>query len=462
MFYKLLKRQRVITDLYKKYNTLEIISCKNNLLKFKQSVKCYCSEAKLAKQEICNVGTIGHVDHGKTTLTAAITKHLSEIYKHCKYVSYNEIDKAPEEQQRGITINIAHIGYMTKKRRYSHTDCPGHADFIKNMISGASQMEGAILVVAADDGPMPQTKEHLLLIKQIGIKHVVVYINKVDLADEEICELIEIEIRELLTTYGFNGVDTPVIRGSALLALNGDKSEIGVPSVELLLNALDDIPIQERDYKSPFIVPIDNIFTIPGRGTVVVGTVVKGTIKKGEAADLLGFNEKMQTHVSDLQIFRKSVPIAHAGDNIGILLRGIKLNCIRRGMILCKSNSLDLTNHFEVQFYLLSEAEGGRRNSLPLNGFCTMIYCTTWNVYSRFDFLLPDGINMLMPGEFATARLTLMFRMPVMDGQVFTVREKSQTIGTGKITKVLKEIPVDKRKMNLIKVKFDKDCTPAS
>ncbi|XP_076650184.1 elongation factor Tu-like isoform X2 [Halictus rubicundus] len=444
----------IVTDLYKKYNIRQIISCKD-LLKFKQSVQYYCTEAKSAKEEICNVGTIGHVDHGKTTLTAAITKHLSEIYKDCKYVSYNEIDKAPEEQKRGITINIAHIGYMTKKRRYSHTDCPGHADFIKNMISGASQMEGAILVVAADDGPMPQTKEHLLLIKQIGIKHVIVYINKVDLADEEICELIEIEIRELLSAYGFNGIDTPVIRGSALLALNGDKSEIGVPSIELLLNALDNIPTQERDYASPFIVPIDNIFTVPGRGTVVVGTMVKGTIKKGEAVDLLGFNEKMSTYVSDIQIFRKSVPVAQAGDNIGILLRGIKLKSIRRGMLLSKSNSLNLTNHFEVQFYLLSEEEGGRRNSLPLNGFCTMIYCSTWNVYSRFDFLLPAGTNMLMPGEFATARLTLLFRMPVIDGQVFTVRERNQTIGTGKVTKVLEEIPVHKRKMHQVKVKFD-------
>nr|XP_033333012.1 elongation factor Tu-like [Megalopta genalis] len=459
MFHKLLKPQRDIIHLYRKYSILVGVTYKSNLRKFiKQNIQCYYSTDNSLKQEICNIGTIGHVDHGKTTLTAAITKYLSEINKDCKYVPYDEIDKAPEEKKRGITINIAHIGYKTKKRQYAHTDCPGHADYIKNMLSGASQMDGAIMVVAADDGPMPQTKEHLLLIKSIGIKHIIVYINKIDLADDEIGDLVEIEVRELLSEYGYNGTMTPFIRGSALLALNGDKSKIGVPSIQLLLDTLDDhIPTVKRDYTSPFMLPIDNIFTVPGRGTVVIGTLTKGTIKKGMAADLLGFDEKQKTSISDIQIFQKSVPEARAGENVGTLIRGIKLNSVRRGMILCASNSLNISNHFEANFYLLSPQEGGRQHSLPRNGFCTTIFCSTWNTYCRFDFLLPGGVDILMPGEITTARLTSMFCMPVTEGQFFTVRENKRTIGAGQVMKVFKQIQVDKRKMHKVKVNFDEE-----
>ncbi|XP_031828257.1 elongation factor Tu, mitochondrial-like isoform X2 [Nomia melanderi] len=331
--------------------------------------------------------------------------------------------------------------------------CPGHADFIKNMISGASQMDGAILVVAADDGPMPQTKEHLLLISQLEIKHLIVYINKVDIVDKDIIELAEMETRELLDKYGFNGINTPFVCGSALLALNGDKSEIGVPSVQLLLNALDNhIPTTSRDYAAPFVLPIDDVFSVPGRGTVVVGTLTQGSIAKSAEAHMVGFDVKLDTHISDIQVFKKSVPKAYAGQNIGVLLRGIKLGSVRRGMVVCQKNSVTPTNHFEAQFYLLDKSEGGRQKPIAVNGFSTLIFCSTWNVYCRFDFLLPPGVDMLMPGEFATAKLTLLYRMPIAEGKVFTVREHNLIIGTGKITKVHKPITFEKDKLHMIKV----------
>ncbi|XP_076248783.1 elongation factor Tu-like isoform X2 [Calliopsis andreniformis] len=444
----LIQSKNVIKNLCRKYYSLQLSSKNGNVLKYNQNIRYCYNGIDSTKKETCNVGTIGHVDHGKTTLTSAITKYLSELNKSCKYVSYKEIDKAPEEKQRGITINIAHVGYSTSKRHYAHTDCPGHSDFIKNMISGASQMDGAILVVAADDGPMPQTKEHLLLIKQIGISHVVVYINKADLADEEISELVEIEVRELLSTYGFDSEKTPVILGSALLALNGDTSKFGTPSIKLLLDALDDyIPVPERDYTSPFVLPIDNVFTVPGRGTVVVGTLKRGVIKKGTEADLLGFDEKLKTSISDIQ---KSVPEACAGQNIGVLLRGIKMHCVRRGMIISQRNSLNLSNHFEAQLYLMSKDEGGRQTPIKPSGYSTMIYCSTWTIFCRFDLLLPPEMKMLMPGEFATTRLTLRCNMPVLPGQNFTIRENKSTIGTGKITKVLKSVILENGKLNKV------------
>lgn len=398
---------------------------------------------------VCNVGTIGHVDHGKTTLTAAITKYLSELNQNCKYVSYDEIDKAPEEKARGITINIAHVGYATEKRRYAHTDCPGHADFIKNMISGASQMDCAILIVAADDGPMPQTMEHLLLAKQIGIKYLVVYINKADVADSEMLDLVEIEVRELLENYGFDSENTPFIRGSARLALNGETSEFGVPSVKNLLNALDSyLPDPSRDYTSPFVLPVDNVFNVPGRGTVVVGTIKQGTMKKNMHCHLLGFDEKFKTSVSDIQIFQNSVPEAKAGENVGILIRNVKHTCVRKGMLLCPLNTLNISNHFEAQMYLLSQGEGGRTKPVPRNGYCTQLYCSTWSIYGRFDLLLPEGTNMLMPGEQTTMRLTLLDKMPIIVGQNFTVREHRTTVATGRITKVMESLFFDKKKMN--------------
>ncbi|XP_043475773.1 elongation factor Tu-like [Leptopilina heterotoma] len=400
---------------------------------------------------VCNVGTIGHVDHGKTTLTAAITKYLSEINKDCKYVSYDEIDKAPEEKARGITINIAHVGYSTEKRRYAHTDCPGHADFIKNMISGASQMDGAILIVAADDGPMPQTKEHLLLAKQIGIKYIVVYVNKADVSDDEMMDLVEIEVRELLSNYGFDSDNTPFIRGSALLALKGDTSEYGVPSVKNLLNAMDDyLPNPTRDYTSPFVLPVDNFFNVPGRGTVVVGTIKQGIMQKNMHCHLLGFDEKIKTSVADIQVFQKSIPMAKAGENVGVLIRGVKHNAVRKGMILCLINTLTISNHYEAQMYLMSTQEGGRTKPIPVNGFCTQVYCSTWSIYGRFDLILPGGSQILMPGEHATTRITFLDKMPVMVGQNFTVREQKRTIATGRITKVMDSLHVDKKKINRV------------
>ncbi|KAK0173355.1 hypothetical protein PV328_006568 [Microctonus aethiopoides] len=401
------------------------------------------------EEKICNIGTIGHVDHGKTTLTAAITKVIAEEFKTCKYVSFDEIDKAPEEKARGITINIAHVGYSTKLRRYAHTDCPGHADFIKNMMSGASQMDGAILLVAADDGPMPQTREHLLLAKQLGVKYIVVFINKADVVDEELLDLVEIEVRELLTEFEYDGLETPCIRGSALLALKGDQSEYGVPSIIRLMNAVDSfIPIPERDYKSPFLLPIDNIMNIPGRGTVVVGTLKRGIMKKNAPADLLGFDNDTRTSVSDIQIFRKSVPQAVAGENIGVLLRGVKYTSVFRGMMLCQKDSLQSSNHFEAQMYLMHTDEGGRRRPLPAFGHCTPVYSATWSVQCRFDLMLEDDSGMLMPGEQCKTKLSLVRRMPMVIGQSFTIREGRNTIATGIVTKILKPLLINKRKLN--------------
>ncbi|KAG8041320.1 hypothetical protein G9C98_002308 [Cotesia typhae] len=404
-------------------------------------------------EQICNIGTIGHVDHGKTTLTAAITKVLSEEFKNCKYVPFDQIDKAPEEKARGITINIAHVGYSTKLRRYAHTDCPGHSDFIKNMISGASQMDGAILVVAADDGTMPQTREHLFLAKQLNIKHIVVFINKADLVDDELLDLVEIEVRELLTDLGFDGISAPVIRGSALLGLNDDNSKLGVPAIKDLLDAVDNyVPTPKRDYDSPFLLPIDNVISVPGRGTVVVGTIKRGIIKKNAPADLLGFDEQTRTTVGDIQIFQKSVPQALAGENVGILLRSVKFNNVFRGMMLCQKDSLLSTNHFEAQMFLIETAEGGRHRPLPASGHCSPIYSSTWSVQCRFDLMLGQGNNMLMPGEQCSTKLTLIKRMPMMVGQTFTVREGRNTVATGQITKLLKPLIVDKRKLNQVVV----------
>lgn len=332
----------------------------------------------------CNVGTIGHVDHGKTTLTAAITKVLAKDGA-AKYVSYDEIDKAPEEKARGITINAAHIGYATKKRHYAHTDCPGHADYVKNMISGASQMDGAILVVAATDGTMPQTREHLLLAKQVGIEKIVVFINKADLADTESLELVELELRELLHDFGFDGVDCPVVCGSALLALQGDQSEMGEPSVRRLLDAIDEyFPQPTRDTTSPVLMPIDNAFTVPGRGTIVVGTVKRGTLQRNHDVSLLGFDQNIKTSVGDVQIFRKSVPQVQAGDNVGVLLRGLKIASVQRGMLLCALGTETISNHFDGSMYLLSKGEGGR--SRPLTSkYIQQIFSRTWNVPCRID-----------------------------------------------------------------------------
>ncbi|XP_034938901.1 elongation factor Tu-like [Chelonus insularis] len=413
------------------------------------AVKKNFSSERKAEDLMCNIGTIGHVDHGKTTLTSAITKVLSEEMKSCQYVSFDEIDKAPQEKSRGITINIAHVGYATKLRRYAHTDCPGHADFIKNMISGASQMDGAILLVAADDGTMPQTREHLFLAKQLGINHIVVFLNKADLVDDELLDLVEIEVRELLCHFGFDGYESPVIRGSALLALKGDKSKYGVPSILKLMDAVDAyIPTPKRDYESPFILPIDNVLNVPGRGSVVIGTLQRGVMKKNKPADLLGFDVESKTMISDIQIFQKSVPEAVAGENVGVLIKNIKSASVSKGMMLVERNSVVSSNHFEAQLYLVETAEGGRRKPLPVYGYCSPIFSITWSVSCRFDLMLEDESNMLMPGEQCTTKLTLVRKMPMIIGQTFTVREGRSTIATGKITKILKPLVVNKKKIN--------------
>ncbi|KAG7211955.1 hypothetical protein KM043_011163 [Ampulex compressa] len=314
-------------------------------------------------------------------------------------------------------------------------------------------MDGAILLVAADDGPMPQTKEHLLLTKQVGVEHIVVFINKADLADSEILDLVEIEIRELLCSYGFDGTKTPVIRGSATLALQGDTSCYGIPAIKELIDTLDSyIPSPERDYTSPFLLPIDNVFTVPGRGSVVVGTLKQGTLKKNMEAEILGFDGRLNTIISDIQIFQNSVPMALAGENVGVLLRGIKLSTIRRGMLICKRGSMNLSNHYESQMYLLNAEEGGREKPLQAAGFCATLFSATWTQYCRFDFILPSGTVMMMPGEHGTVRLTFRLKMPMLEGQAFTVREHKRTIATGRITKILKSIEFDKSKMNQVQI----------
>jgi len=412
-----------------------------------QNLRSFSSDAAPLKH--ANIGTIGHIDHGKTTLTAAITQVLAKEGL-AKFVSYDHIDKAPEERARGITINIAHVEYSTKNRHYAHTDCPGHADFIKNMISGTSQMDGAIIVVAATDGQMPQTREHLLLARQIGLKHLVVYINKADLADEEMLELVEIEMRELLSDYGFDGENTPVVYGSALLALRGDESTYGVPSIKKLLDTVDEyIPTPERDLTSPFWLPVDNAFTVPGRGTVVVGTIKKGKVNKGDEADLMGHGHGKKTVVTDVQVFRKSVPTAFAGDNVGLLLRSVKLDQVQRGMVLAASKSVALVNHFRAQVYFLTKGEGGRSRPV-ISGYIQQIFSATWNISCRLD--LPSEKDMLMPGDHATVYLTLLKKMVVEPGQSFTIRENNVCVATGIITDTMGTLPLPKDNLSYVKI----------
>lgn len=393
--------------------------------------------SNLAEKPHCNVGTIGHVDHGKTTLTAAITKIL-EKEGNAKYISYDDIDSAPEEKGRGITINVAHVNYQTQLRHYAHTDCPGHADYIKNMISGASQMDGAILLVAATDGQMPQTLEHLLLAKQIGIKHIVVYINKADLVDKDTLELVELEVRELLQDFGFDGNESPVIFGSALEALNGVESENGVQSIQRLLEALDKfVPTPVRDYTSPFEMPIDNIFSVPGRGTVVTGTIKQGTMTKGSEAEVLGFNQELKTQINGLQVFKKSVPEAKAGENVGVLVKNLKMHDLERGMILCARNSKKISNHYMANLYFLTKTEGGRSRPI-VSKYIQQLFSTTWNCAARID-LLP-GEAMFMPGQHGLVHLTLIKKMVMCVGQPFTIRENNLTVATGIITEKLESL----------------------
>ncbi|CAK1547638.1 unnamed protein product [Leptosia nina] len=420
------------------------------------NIRDYSTQKNLVVEEKkhCNVGTIGHVDHGKTTLTAAITKVLSKEGT-TKYIPYDKIDKAPEEKARGITINAAHVGYSTKNRHYAHTDCPGHADYIRNMISGTSQMDAAILVVAATDGPMPQTREHLLLAKQVGVQYILVFINKVDLVDEEVLDLVEIEMRDMLTDFGYDGNNIPIIKGSALKALNDDPSDIGVPSINHLLDSLDNhVPTIVRDLESPFLMPIDKAFTVPGRGTVVVGTIKRGVMKKNDEAHLMGFGIKVKTTLSDMQIFRSSVLEAIAGDNVGVLLRSIKLRSVESGMLLCAAGSEEMSNHFKAKIYFLARSEGGRKKPV-FSKYSQQMFSGTWNIACRID--LEPTIEMLMPGDHAEVYLTLLEGMVMTTGQPFTIRENNVTVATGIVTETLKTIDVPNGKLGRVELNLSKE-----
>ncbi|XP_045121066.1 elongation factor Tu-like [Portunus trituberculatus] len=393
----------------------------------------------------CNVGTIGHVDHGKTTLTAAITKVLQRTGQS-NFVSYDEIDRAPEEKKRGITINTAHVSYSTNLRHYAHTDCPGHADYVKNMISGASQMDGAILVVAANDGQMPQTREHLLLARQAGVERVVVFVNKADLVDEEYLELVEIEMRELLDHFGFDGTDAPFVYGSALLALEGDNGPLGEQSIHKLLEVMDTyLTPPTRDLTSPFLLPLDNYFSVPGRGSVVTGTLKQGVLERGADAELLGFDRRIKTVATDVQVFRKKVQSARAGENVGVLLRGVRIEALARGMSLCALGSKKYVNRFESTIYFLSSGEGGRRRPIT-SAYIQQMFSNTWNITCRID--LPAGVAMIMPGEHNTVEVTLLQRMVLSLGQSFTIRENNVTVATGMVTQLLPSVTIPAKRLD--------------
>jgi len=401
------------------------------------------------EREHCNVGTIGHVDHGKTTLTAAITKILSKS-GNTSYRSYDQIDRSPEERKRGITIHATHVNYSSDKRHYAHTDCPGHADFMKNMICGASQMDGAILVVDTNDGPMPQTKEHVLLCKQIGVKHMVVFLNKAETADKEIIELVELEVRDLLTDIGYNGESIPVVVGSALLALNGDTSELGEPSVKKLIQTIDEhIVVPQRDLKAPFLLPIDSHFNVHGRGTIVVGTLDRGVLKKNANAELIGFDQKFKTSASEIHIFGQQHDVANAGENVAVLLRHVKKNYVKKGMILAEPDSVKLHNHYTAKLYLLAPHEGGRKKPIVRN-FIQMLFSQTWNVPVRIDVM--NG-QMALPGEYADVRIFLREKMPMEKGQSFTIRENNVTVASGVITDVQNNVMVPAKGLGFLNLK---------
>jgi elongation factor Tu len=383
-----------------------------------------------------NVGTIGHIDHGKTTLTAAITEVLHKKYPDLNEVSaFDMIDKAPEEKQRGITISIAHVEYQTENRHYAHVDCPGHADYIKNMITGAAQMDGAILVVAATDGPMPQTREHVLLARQVGVPAIVVALNKCDMVDDsEIIELVEMEVRELLNEYEFPGDDTPVIQVGALPALNGD--EKWQKSVEELMDAVDDfIPLPERDVDKPFLMPVEDVFTITGRGTVVTGRIERGIIKTNETVDLVGIREEKQsTTVTGVEMFRKILDEGQAGENVGLLLRGTKREDVERGMVVIKPGSTTPHTEFEGQVYILSKEEGGRHTPF-FNNYRPQFYFRTTDVTGVVT--LPEGTEMVMPGDNTEMKVELIQPIAMEEGLRFAIREGGRTVGAGRVTKII-------------------------
>ncbi|MBD3272880.1 elongation factor Tu [Candidatus Dependentiae bacterium] len=387
------------------------------------------------KKPHCNIGTIGHVDHGKTTLTAAITKHLAEK-GGANFKAFEQIDNAPEEKARGITIAVSHVEYETDKRHYAHVDCPGHADYVKNMITGAAQMDGAILVVSAADGPMPQTREHILLARQVGVPAIVVYLNKVDMVDDEgLVDLVEEEIRELLSQYGFPGDETPIIRGSALKVLEGDTSEIGGPSIDKLMEAVDSfIPTPERDTTKPFLMPIEDVFSISGRGTVVTGRVERGILNVGDEVEIVGFKETFKTTITGIEMFNKELKDAQPGDNVGVLLRGIKKEDVERGQVIAKVGSITPHRKFKAKIVTLKKEEGGRHTPF-FNGYRPQFYFRTTDVTGTIT--LPEGREMVMPGDEVEVTVELVSKIAMDKELKFAVREGGRTVGAGIVTEII-------------------------
>ena len=382
-----------------------------------------------------NIGTIGHVDHGKTTLTAAITKVLAEKGS-ADFVPFDQIDKAPEERERGVTINIAHVEYQTDKRHYAHVDCPGHADYVKNMITGAAQMDGAILVVSAADGPMPQTREHILLARQVGVPSIVVYLNKADMVDDpELLELVELEVRELLSKYQFPGDDIPVVTGSALKALEGEASDLGVESIIRLMDAVDSyVPDPVRDVDKPFIMPVEDVFTISGRGTVVTGRVERGILHVGDEVEIVGLKETQKTVATGVEMFRKLLDEGQAGDNIGVLLRGVKRDEVERGQVLAKPKTVTPHTKFKAEAYILTKEEGGRHTPF-FNGYRPQFYFRTTDVTGVAT--LPEGTEMIMPGDNVHIDVDLITPIAMDDGLRFAIREGGRTVGAGVVTEIV-------------------------
>jgi len=382
-----------------------------------------------------NVGTIGHVDHGKTTLTAALTKVMAE--QHGGEVrAFDQIDNAPEEKARGITIATAHVEYESDNRHYAHVDCPGHADYVKNMITGAAQMDGAILVVSAADGPMPQTREHILLARQVGVPYIVVYLNKADMVDDaELLELVEMEVRDLLSSYEFPGDTTPIVVGSALKALEGDKSEIGEPSIVKLVGVMDEyIPVPERPIDQPFLLPIEDVFSISGRGTVVTGRVERGIIKVGEEVAIIGIKDTQKTTCTGVEMFRKLLDEGRAGDNVGVLLRGTKREDVERGQVLAKPGTITPHTKFEAEVYILAKEEGGRHTPF-FKGYRPQFYFRTTDVTG--EVVLPEGVEMVMPGDNIKMTVTLVAPIAMEEGLRFAIREGGRTVGAGVVAKII-------------------------
>ncbi|SIN71344.1 elongation factor Tu [Sulfurivirga caldicuralii] len=382
-----------------------------------------------------NVGTIGHVDHGKTTLTAALTIVQGKKFGG-EAKAYDQIDNAPEERARGITISTAHVEYESENRHYAHVDCPGHADYVKNMITGAAQMDGAILVVSAADGPMPQTREHILLSRQVGVPYIVVYLNKADMVDdEELLELVEMEVRELLNEYDFPGDDVPVITGSALKAIEGDTSEIGEPSIERLVKAMDEyIPTPERDTDKPFLMPIEDVFSIQGRGTVVTGRIETGVVKVGDEVEIVGIRPTQKTTVTGVEMFRKLLDEGVAGDNVGVLLRGTKREEVERGQVLAQPGTINPHTKFEAEVYVLTKEEGGRHTPF-FNGYRPQFYFRTTDVTGACQ--LPEGVEMVMPGDNVQMSVELIAPIAMDEGLRFAIREGGRTVGAGVVSKVI-------------------------